>query len=242
MASAGILRVQPGIESFSTKCLALMDKGTTALQQISFLKWAHAYGVTVNYGIISGMPGETPDDLREMARLATRLHHLPPPADVNRLALHRFSPHIRDPEGWGVTDVRPFHTQRMIYQCSSPLLDRLCYQLDFTVPGQQTDEYEQARDELVEALERWREAYLAGCGLWIRAEGALRIVGRSQSAQDLDVEVIDDPVAVLILDGCAERRSLTRLAETPGWTQSASCAPRRAWWTAGCSSWRARRR
>jgi len=216
MASAGILRVQPGIESFSTKCLALMDKGTTALQQISFLKWAHAYGVTVNYGIISGMPGETPDDLREMARLATRLHHLPPPADVNRLALHRFSPHIRDPEGWGVTDVRPFHTQRMIYQCSSPLLDRLCYQLDFTVPGQQTDEYEQARDELVEALERWREAYLAGCGLWIRAEGALRIVGRSQSAQDLDVEVIDDPVAVLILDGCAERRSLTRLAESSG--------------------------
>ncbi|MGH8882224.1 MAG: radical SAM protein, partial [Stackebrandtia sp.] len=46
MAAAGILRVQPGIESFSTRCLALMDKGTTALQQVAYLKWAHAYGVT----------------------------------------------------------------------------------------------------------------------------------------------------------------------------------------------------
>ncbi|ONI85380.1 hypothetical protein ALI144C_13950 [Actinosynnema sp. ALI-1.44] len=213
MASAGILRVQPGIESFSTECLALMDKGTTALQQIAYLKWAHAYGVTVNYGIISGMPGETPDALREMTRLAARLHHLPPPADVNRLALHRFSPHFRSPEKFGITGVRPFHTQRMIYQCSSPLLDRLCYQLDFTVPDQQTDEYEQARDELVEALQVWREAFLAGAGLWMRAEGGLRIVGRTTSATDLGVEVIDDPLEVLVLDGCAERRSLSRLGE-----------------------------
>lgn len=216
MAAAGILRVQPGIESFSTRCLEAMDKGAKGLQQIAYVKWAHAYGVTVNYGIISGMPPERPADLRAMTALAAKLWHLPPPADVNRLALHRFSPHYRDPEGFGLADVRPFRTQHVVYQCDRPLLDRLCYQLDFRVPEQDTEEYEQARDELVAAVIAWRMAFLAGAGLWVRAQGDVRVVGRSRSAEDLDVEVVDDPVEVLVLDACAERRSIPRLARAGG--------------------------
>lgn len=216
MAAAGILRVQPGIESFSTRCLEAMDKGATGIQQLSYVKWAHAYGVAVSYGIISGMPPERPEDLREMAALAAKLWHLPPPADVNRLALHRFSPHFRDPGAYGIEDVRPFRTQHLIYRCERPLLDRLCYQLDFRVPAHQSDEHERARDELVDAVEAWRQAFLAGAGLWIRSEGDIRVVGRSRSAVDLEVEVIEDPTEVLVLDGCAERRSVPRLATAGG--------------------------
>jgi hypothetical protein len=176
------------------------------------VKWAHAYGITVNYGIISGMPPERPDDLRAMTALARKLWHLPPPADVNRLAMHRFSPHYRDPQAFGIADVRPFHTQHLIYQCERPLLDRLCYQLDFRVPEQDNDEYEHARDELIAAIDQWRQAFLAGAGLWVRAHDGMRIIGRSSSAGDLDIEVVDDPVEVLVLDECAERRSIPRLA------------------------------
>jgi ribosomal peptide maturation radical SAM protein 1 len=73
MAAAGILRVQPGIESFATNCLRAMDKGASGLQQVAFIKWAHAYDILVNYGIISGMPPERPADLRSMTALAAKL-------------------------------------------------------------------------------------------------------------------------------------------------------------------------
>lgn len=214
MAAAGITRVQPGIESFSTPSLRAMDKGTTAIQQLNYIKWAHAYDVTVNYGIINGMPGETAADLRTMATLAQSLWHLPPPADVNRLALHRFSPHYHDPEGFGLTGVRPFHTQRLTYQCDGDLLRRLVYQLDFVVPEQQNEDYETARDELVNALVCWREAYLAGAGLWISREGAMRIVGRGCDRADFQLEAITDPVEVALLDWCAERASIRRCARS----------------------------
>lgn len=36
---SGVDRIQPGIESFSTKLLAMMKKGVTALQNIQLLKW-----------------------------------------------------------------------------------------------------------------------------------------------------------------------------------------------------------
>jgi hypothetical protein len=214
MAAAGIREIQPGIESFSTRSLQAMDKGATGLQQIAFTKWAHAYGIGVIYGIITGMPPERPADLREMAALAKKLWHLPAPADVHRLVLHRFSPHFRDPEAYGLADVRPFDTQRVLYRCDRSLLERLCYQLDFRVPQQDDDEYEQARQELISATDDWRRAFDAGAGLWVRSHDAVRIIGRSRSADDLDIEVVDDPVEVLVLDETAERRSIPRLART----------------------------
>jgi ribosomal peptide maturation radical SAM protein 1 len=212
MAAAGITRVQPGIESLSTNSLKLMNKGANALQQISYLKWAHAYGVTVNYGLISGMPGESAADLDEMASRTDLLRHLPPPADVNRLALHRFSPHFRDPTLYGIENVRPFRTQELIFQCDSERVKRLCYQLDFTVADQCSDEYEQARDRLVQQVLIWREDFLAGAGLWIRPESNVRVIGRNSSALALDIEVITDPVEVLVLDECAELRAPRRIA------------------------------
>jgi ribosomal peptide maturation radical SAM protein 1 len=41
---AGVLAVQPGIESFSDRVLKLMRKGTTAFRNIEVLKWCREYG------------------------------------------------------------------------------------------------------------------------------------------------------------------------------------------------------
>ena len=45
LSAAGIREVQPGIESFDTETLKLMDKGVTGLQNVAFLKWAQQFGV-----------------------------------------------------------------------------------------------------------------------------------------------------------------------------------------------------
>jgi len=52
MACAGVAEIQPGIESFSSNTLRMMNKGATSLQQVNLLKWAKAYGVTVRYPIL----------------------------------------------------------------------------------------------------------------------------------------------------------------------------------------------
>jgi ribosomal peptide maturation radical SAM protein 1 len=211
LAAAGVTTIQPGIESFSTPALKLMDKGSNGIHQIAFVKWATAYGVRVTYGIITGMPGETPGDLREMAGKVGKLTHLQPPVDVTRLVLHRFSPHFRNPDGYGLEDVRPFTAQRVIYRCADERLTRLCYQLNFTVSSQD-DEFFKAKDELSAEVERWRKAFQGGSMLTITSSGREQVVVRISDDADLGIEVISDPVESLILDSCAEVTSLGKIA------------------------------
>lgn len=216
MAAAGVQRVQPGIESLSSPALRLMNKGASALQQVCFLKWARAYRLTVFYGLIAGMPGETSDQLAAMVSMIRRIYHLPPPIDVNQLALHRFSPHFADPARYGLHDVRPFATQRTIYRCPDERIRRLCYQLDFTVPDQTTSEYVQAREGLVTAVTEWQKRYDAGAGLWMRHTGDARFIVQASSEDRFSVDVVTDPVEVLVLDECAAVTSLPRVAHLSG--------------------------
>ncbi|HEV2373497.1 MAG TPA: RiPP maturation radical SAM C-methyltransferase [Streptosporangiaceae bacterium] len=216
MAAAGVTSVQPGIESFSTSSLSLMDKGAAGLQQIAFLKWARAYKIAVTYGIITGMPGETASDLRGIARKCEKIMHLTPPADVSRLVLHRFSPHFANPAGYGLDDVRPFAVQRVIYRCPDERLMRLCYQLNFTVRDQ-GDEFEAARDELVAVAHRWQKRYSAGDRLSI-VNAERPVIIRYTKGAGLDVATITDPIESAVLTGCTEVSSIARIAhlsETP---------------------------
>jgi len=211
MAAAGVTSVQPGIESFSTSSLGLMDKGAAGLQQIAFLKWARTYKIAVTYGIITGMPGETAGDLRDITRKCEKIMHLTPPADVSRLVLHRFSPHFKNPAGYGLDDVRPFAVQRVIYRCPDELLSRLCYQLNFTVRDQ-GEEFEAARDELVAVARRWQKRYSLGDRLSIVEGGPRPVIIRYTRGTGLDVETITDPDESAVLTGCAEVSSIAKIA------------------------------
>jgi hypothetical protein len=215
LAAAGVTTLQPGIESLSTPSLKLMDKGSTGIRQVAFLKWATAYGVRVTYGIISGMPGETPADLREMARKVPKLSHLCPPVDVTRLVLHRFSPHFDNPAGFGIDDVRPYDAQRVTYRCPDERLMRLCYPLNFTIASQ-GQEFTKARDELTAAVNQWRDAFTAGSMLSVTSSGHDRVVVRISEEAVLGVEVISDPVQSLLIESCAEVTSLGRIAHLSG--------------------------
>lgn len=93
MKEAGALRVQPGIESFSTPVLKLMRKGTTGLRQVRFLKWAREYGVKLSYNILCGFPGDETGWYLDMIDMIKKVPHLQPPSgNANFIELHRFSP------------------------------------------------------------------------------------------------------------------------------------------------------
>lgn len=154
MRSAGVTRIQPGIESLSTKVLQLMNKGCTALQNVQCLKWCEQHGIGTFWNILCGFPGETPEDYAGSLELARALGHLPPPSGIIPIRLDRFSPNFEEAEQRGFVDVRPREPYPYIFSLPEAELHELAYEFDFT--------YAEPRDaaaytrELAAFIEQWR--------------------------------------------------------------------------------------
>jgi len=128
---ANILRIQPGIESLSDHVLKLMRKGTTALRNVQLLKWAREYGISVDWNLLYGFPGETDEDYRKIIALLPRITHLQMPGACGAIRLDRFSPYFVAPEEFGLRSVRPLDVYRYIYPLAGARLERIAYYFDF---------------------------------------------------------------------------------------------------------------
>jgi ribosomal peptide maturation radical SAM protein 1 len=126
LVEAGITTVQPGIESFSTKILSLMRKGTRGIQNVAFLKFAREYGIHATWNILAGFPGEDVSEYDRMARQVSLLVHLQPPYYVGEIEFHRFSPYHRDPDRFGLR-LRSHEKYSFIYPFEEASLARLAY-------------------------------------------------------------------------------------------------------------------
>jgi ribosomal peptide maturation radical SAM protein 1 len=102
MRAAGIVEVQPGIESFSTDVLKLMRKGTSRIRHVQFLRWSREYGINAAYNILCGFPNEHPEWYEDMAAFMPDIGHLQPPQTFGAIELHRFSPLFQNGEEFGV--------------------------------------------------------------------------------------------------------------------------------------------
>lgn len=131
LARAGVQHVQPGIESLSDAVLALMRKGTTALQNVQLLKWCAEFGVVPEWNFLYGFPGEDPAEYAAMVPLVERIRHLTPPSGHGPLRLDRFSPYHGDPGGFGMCAVRPTTPYAFLYDVEPDELMRIAYYFDF---------------------------------------------------------------------------------------------------------------
>ncbi|MGI6648798.1 MAG: RiPP maturation radical SAM C-methyltransferase [Bacillota bacterium] len=154
MKEAGVIYTQPGIESFSSPVLKLMRKGTTALQNIQFLRWAAEIGVTATYNILAGFPGEKEEWYHEMADLIKKIVHLPPPKyNIHFIEMHRFSPFFNQREQYGVDEC----SLRADYQMTFPdgLLDPMkigyFFQTQYKNKDQDSPHIKRVREE----IDRW---------------------------------------------------------------------------------------
>ncbi|WP_328379556.1 RiPP maturation radical SAM C-methyltransferase [Streptomyces sp. NBC_00440] len=157
LRSAGIMRIQPGIESLSSAVLDLMRKGSSKLLNIRLLKWAGYYGIGVAWNLLTGFPGETDDDYRRQAELMPLLHHLEPPGGAGRIWLERFSPYFTD-DASPLADARPRSSYRHIYPAH---LDhsKIAYFFDYTAADIGSD---RAFQELSDAAAQWRKRWAEG--------------------------------------------------------------------------------
>jgi ribosomal peptide maturation radical SAM protein 1 len=131
LRDAGVLSVQPGIESLSDHVLKLMRKGTTAHRNIELLKWCREYGVKPYWNMLYGFPGETAEDYARIEALLPAVWHLHPPTGYGPIRLDRFSPYHADPASFGMVNVRPMAPFTFLYPFEPTALMDIAYYFDF---------------------------------------------------------------------------------------------------------------
>jgi len=131
LSEAGVNRIQPGIESLSDHVLKLMRKGTTALRNIQLLKWSQEFNILVEWNILYGFPGETPEDYQRILEYLPAIRFLRPPCAAGPIRLDRFSPYHNSASEFGLINVRPMNTYRYLYPFDDASLAQIAYYFDF---------------------------------------------------------------------------------------------------------------
>lgn len=157
LSEAGVKEVQPGIESFSDHVLKLMDKGTSGLNQVRFLRDCASFNVKTHYGILWGNPGETADDYERMSDLIPFIRHLPPPNYFVPVFLERFSPYFMKPEEFGIRAIRPAPLYQVMFGGRPLDYARIAYIFYYDHDSDLDQELADARRRLADAVAAWRE-------------------------------------------------------------------------------------
>ena len=156
MRDAGITRVQPGIESLNGNLLKLMNKGSTAIQNIYFLKCCSEAGIVVYWNLLYGIPGEKVEDYKQMGKVLNVLYHLQPPMHLSKIELVRYSPYFKNPQKYGITDIKHNSLLELIYPFAELNYFDLSYSFDFTYENCNLDDYIL---ELIDIYNNWHKKY-----------------------------------------------------------------------------------
>jgi ribosomal peptide maturation radical SAM protein 1 len=157
LRDAGVMTIQPGIESFSDRVLKQMKKGVTGLQNIQLLKWCKEIGIHPIWNFLIGFPRESPDDYFEMATLSARVCHLPEPSGVSVIRLDRFSPNFNEAGQLGFTRLRPLPFYEFLYDLPESARHNLAYYFayDYKAPQDVT----RYADPLVRSVHAWKTTW-----------------------------------------------------------------------------------
>ncbi|MGP9017901.1 RiPP maturation radical SAM C-methyltransferase [Streptomyces sp. BR1] len=157
LAEAGLIYVQPGIESLNDRVLDLMDKGVSGCQNVRMLRDGAETGLSVSWNYLHGFPGETVEDYEPVIAQLPALEHLDPPVDLSaRIAIERFSPYFNRPE-LGFDGLRPEEHYRFTYDLPESEL----YDLAYVFEAPQRGIGEPTVTSLNDAIDAWKKHHSA---------------------------------------------------------------------------------
>jgi len=146
LADAGVTEIQPGIESLATSTLRLMRKGTTAFQNLQFLKNCSIHGIVPGWNLLIGFPGEGEKVYEKYAHDLPLLVHLHPPTAVFPVRFDRFSHYYTSADEYGLK-LKPYDFYAMVYPFPEKDLEDMAYFF---------------------ADHNYENAYIANTGTWIK--------------------------------------------------------------------------
>lgn len=212
LQAAGVLDIQPGIESLHDSVLRLMRKGVTALQNVQLLKWCAEVGVRPHWNLLWGFPGEPTAAYDEMAALIPRLVHLEPPVAAGPIRLDRFSPHFDQAAEFGFRDVRPVPAYGAIYPLPPDALAKLAYFFAYDYVDEPPPS--PSVEALTDAVAAW-QASRGGAAVWSVDDGRSLMVWDLRPCATTVVTVLTGLERELFL-ACDSCRSLPELVELAG--------------------------
>jgi ribosomal peptide maturation radical SAM protein 1 len=109
LSDAGFVELQPGIESFSSPVLRLMDKGVSAIRNVATIKQGYVNRIIIHYNLLYGIPGEQKEFYLDMLSNMPRLYHLTPPVSRTETFVTRFAPLHTHPERFGYREKLKHH-------------------------------------------------------------------------------------------------------------------------------------
>jgi ribosomal peptide maturation radical SAM protein 1 len=215
LSRAAVKEIQPGIESLATSTLKLMRKGTTAFQNIIFLRNCLTYGISPVWNLLIGFPGETDEVYRKYIIDLPLLFHLPPPSGVYPVRFDRFSPYFTQAQQYGL-DLQPSDFYGFIYPFSQESLANLAYYFadqNYSAPYMTT--MIAWNDRLKTTVERWRSRWKRDDKqphpqLVFRQRGSSTIVYDTREGSELEHELGNRGAEILRF--LIERRQLVELA------------------------------
>ena len=208
LRAAGVARIQPGIESLSDHVLKLMRKGTCGLRNVQLLKWCREHGISVDWNILYGFPGETREDYKEMLPMLSAIEFLDSPAACGPIRMDRFSPYFEKPEEFGLINVRPMKPYAFLYPFPRESLMRIAYHFDFDYrPGEEPAAY---ADDVIRFAEAWRQKEERGLLCSVRrSDGSLLLRDTRPGATMREVELSGSEAAAY--EFCDEFHSLAAI-------------------------------
>jgi len=214
LRDAGVIWVQPGIESLSDHVLDLMRKGTTAFKNVELLKWCKEYGVKPLWNFLYGFPGETAEDYRGQIDLVHAIWHLDPPTGWGPVRLDRFSPYHQDPAGLGMTNVRPMAPFRTLYPFDVGTVMEIAYYFEFDYADGGTADVH--AHDAVDEVRRWMADPATGMlSMRRRRDGSVFIEDTRRTTTESPRTALLRGWKAAVFLGCDRAQTLRSLAELP---------------------------
>jgi ribosomal peptide maturation radical SAM protein 1 len=214
LRAAGVISVQPGIESLSSKVLKIMDKGVSGCLNVRLLRDAESLGIQASWNYLYGFPGEQDEDYHQIIEQLPALHHLIPPVSVGELMVERFSPYFDRPE-LGFADLAVVPLYHVTYDLPERELFGLSYYFDAPHRGIGED----VAGGLREAVGVWNRAYYGKSRLTACDLGQEILLVNTRPGFDWHHQSISDPVeaaAFRLLDQPHTTTGLTRKLTSVG--------------------------
>jgi ribosomal peptide maturation radical SAM protein 1 len=162
LAKAGVRLIQPGVESLNTSTLKRMKKGTTAFQNINFLKHCVTYGVQPGWNLLIGFPGEEGTVYEKYVRDIPRLVHLPPPSGAYPVRFDRYSPYFTRAKEYGL-DLLPMDFYNFVYPFDADILAGLAYHFkDCNYDAPYITVMTEWVSRIRERIDAWRLLWISG--------------------------------------------------------------------------------
>ncbi|MFO1432618.1 MAG: RiPP maturation radical SAM C-methyltransferase [Candidatus Competibacteraceae bacterium] len=220
LAKAGVTRIQPGIEALNTSTLTLMKKGSTAFTNLALLKYCALYGVSPEWHILMGFPGEAAAVYEKYVRDFSLLMHLPPPSEAYPVRFDRYSPYFIKATEYGL-DLHPFDFYAIVYPFPQESLGNLAYFFtDHNFDAPYITATARWINKVNEQIERWQQCWPLDvpqlrANLFLKQTGHTTLVHDSRSGEVLEYPI--DPHSKRVLNELAHRGvSLTTLAQRLG--------------------------